>query len=359
MPYKKDGTGVIYCLISPSGRRYIGQTWHIHVRMSTYKTSLDRVKPQIKLYKAFCKYGFENFEIEILDYCFTQKQMDDAEYYWIKFYDSINTGYNIKEGGRGGKHTNESNKKNRYSNARYEYTITHPDGSITITKSLNEFCEKYNLIKQSMHKLSSGRQKIYGKWKVTREKIKGSKGHRKVSDELKERLSKQRVGKKRSKETIENIKNAISNREITDEYIEQMRQNGLNADRQKIGEKLKGRVMGEEWRRKISESNKGRLPWNTGKNLSDEHRKKISESQKGREGPMVGKKHTKEAKQKIVDSSCKYEYTIISPEDDIFVVYSLNQFCKDNNLTHQCMMQIINGKQKQHKGWTVTRKLRD
>ena len=38
----------------------------------------------------------------------------------------------------------------------------------------------------------------------------------------------------------------------------------------------------EETKRKISEANKGLIPWNKGKQFSEETRRKMSEAQKGR-----------------------------------------------------------------------------
>lgn len=50
------------------------------------------------------KYGKENFENHIIEWCETPEKMDEREIYWIKKYDCTaksKTGYNIAEGGQG------------------------------------------------------------------------------------------------------------------------------------------------------------------------------------------------------------------------------------------------------------------
>lgn len=44
-----------------------------------------------------------------------------------------------------------------------------------------------------------------------------------------------------------------------------------------------GKPRSEETRKKLSESHKGKLPWNTGKHFSEETRRKMSEKAKGRQ----------------------------------------------------------------------------
>ena len=90
----RNGYGFIYCYTSPSGKKYIGKT----------KTSLkERAKNNAKGYKgcpvfynAIQKYGWENFEVEILEEV-PLDVIDDAEVEYILLYDTSNKeiGYNI------------------------------------------------------------------------------------------------------------------------------------------------------------------------------------------------------------------------------------------------------------------------
>lgn len=52
-----------------------------------------------KLYRAFRKYGRNKFVIETI--CETNNP-DKDEQFWIQYYDSVNNGYNITYGGKGG-----------------------------------------------------------------------------------------------------------------------------------------------------------------------------------------------------------------------------------------------------------------
>lgn len=98
---------VIYKITSPSEKVYVGQTWNWSKRKSTYKSLY--CKGQAFLYHSFIKYGFENHEVEIIEYLpliTSQEELDNREIYWWKYYKDIGVEMlNIKEPGRGGKHS--------------------------------------------------------------------------------------------------------------------------------------------------------------------------------------------------------------------------------------------------------------
>lgn len=67
-----------------------------------------------KFYRAIRKYGKSNFVIEKIDESDNQEELDEKEFYWICFYDSVNNGYNTKDSkGKCGGDTlsNHPNKK--------------------------------------------------------------------------------------------------------------------------------------------------------------------------------------------------------------------------------------------------------
>lgn len=58
----------------------------------------------------------------------------------------------------------------------------------------------------------------------------------------------------------------------------------------------------EETKCKISEANKGNIPWNKGKHHPEETKRKISEASRGERNGMYGKKHSEETKIKLSEA---------------------------------------------------------
>ena len=75
------------------------------------------------------------------------------------------------------------------------------------------------------------------------------------------------------------------------------------------GDGVSGFKHSEKTKKKISEANKGKTPWNKGKTHSEEIRKKMSESLKGENNPMYGKRHSEKTRKKISESKSKAQNT--------------------------------------------------
>lgn len=89
----------------------VGQSWDITERWANYKRL--ECKRQRKIYNSLLKYGYDGFEKIILEELVnpTQKLLDEREDYWMKFYNSIESGYNIRGAGSRGRHSEETKKK--------------------------------------------------------------------------------------------------------------------------------------------------------------------------------------------------------------------------------------------------------
>lgn len=110
----------VYIHISPSGKKYIGQTklkpeerWGKDGAgyLRKYKGSDKYHQPAFA--QAILKYGWDNFEHEIIASNLTKNKADNLEKLLIKKLDTTNPkyGYNIKEGGSNGRHSEETKQK--------------------------------------------------------------------------------------------------------------------------------------------------------------------------------------------------------------------------------------------------------
>ena len=92
--------GIIYKLSSPSGKEYIGQTTESRFdsRMNCHKNMNDDCTA---LNKAITKYGWNNFNIEVLGKTSYIHKLDDYEKKFIQLYKTYGKGYNLTMGGKG------------------------------------------------------------------------------------------------------------------------------------------------------------------------------------------------------------------------------------------------------------------
>lgn len=94
--------GYIYKITNTlNDKIYIGQTIKtVQKRFTQHKNNSNKEYfSQIVLYKAFNKYGIENFICEEIEEIPNDK-LDEREKYWIEYYDSYFNGYNSTLGGR-------------------------------------------------------------------------------------------------------------------------------------------------------------------------------------------------------------------------------------------------------------------
>ena len=98
--------GIIYCYTNKiNGKKYIGQTINPQLRYNAHRSSYQNPKDKEQnslLHRAFRKYGFENFQYEIL-----VKDIDSIDvlneleiYYIKKFNCKTPNGYNVEDGGK-------------------------------------------------------------------------------------------------------------------------------------------------------------------------------------------------------------------------------------------------------------------
>lgn len=100
---------IIYKLTNTVNNKvYIGQTWNsMPHRFGQHFTSSNCKK----LYSALRKYSKEKFAMEFITVTNTQEIADYLESQFISKFDSINNGYNIRDGGSRGKLSAETKRK--------------------------------------------------------------------------------------------------------------------------------------------------------------------------------------------------------------------------------------------------------
>lgn len=93
--------GLIYKYTSKTtNKSYIGKTLHSNYTRRHNKHKYE--KDDSHFGRAKTKYGYEDFELSIVEDNIPADKLDEREIFWIAEYDSFNNGYNSTKGGEGG-----------------------------------------------------------------------------------------------------------------------------------------------------------------------------------------------------------------------------------------------------------------
>jgi group I intron endonuclease len=122
--------GYIYILTSPSGKSYIGQTYH-HVERR-FKAHQKGSSECVAIYRAIQKYGWENFKKDWYE-CPDEDLNFDEELLVREMETLAPGGYNLREGGGNrGKMSDETRRKMseaQQGEKHYLYGKTHKEGT--------------------------------------------------------------------------------------------------------------------------------------------------------------------------------------------------------------------------------------
>jgi group I intron endonuclease len=91
---------VIYKITNTiNNKSYIGQTNNITRRLRRHRN--DSRTLDSYLYRSVRKYGWEVFDVEIIEECNSKKELNERESYYIRKLNTYNDGYNMTLGGDG------------------------------------------------------------------------------------------------------------------------------------------------------------------------------------------------------------------------------------------------------------------
>jgi len=223
---------VVYALVSPTGRAYVGQTRDLQARLGYYSRGSCRSQP--RLFHSIDRHGFDEFLVFVLARCSTLQELSDVESNWTTTLGAHLDGMNCMIGGSVPTHSVSSKKKMSRSTAGslnpmwgkthspearqkisaahlgavrppserarlralhlgkpkspehrkkiskakcvFLYTVTDPQGTTTVTHNLKEFCRSTGASEWGLGEVARDRRGHSRGWTVTRRMANGSSG---------------------------------------------------------------------------------------------------------------------------------------------------------------------------------------
>jgi group I intron endonuclease len=131
--------GVIYKITNPNDKIYIGCTIDFKRRLSEYRRL--SINGQVKIYNSLSKYGFDKHVFEIIEEC-DNDTLHEREIYWIKYFNCIEEGLNIRLGNRTGSLTEDTKQKISAALKGRKNTWIKPGGGVKGYKYTEEQKQK-------------------------------------------------------------------------------------------------------------------------------------------------------------------------------------------------------------------------
>lgn len=279
---------IIYGLVFPNEKIYIGQTNNFNKRLSAHKNIKESYSNKY-LYYAIKKYGWENIQKEMLLEC-NMEYADFFERAFIFGYDSMNEkfGYNLESGGNKNKNISNQTKK-KHSIARKGKTY----------------------------------EEIYG-IEIAKKMINAKLGKKQTKEHIEKRIKKLRG----------HIVNASTKKKMSDARKKFIRDNNINMSGE--NNPWYGMHHSDDSKLKMSVSH-------TGKKLSDLHKMKLSENNGF---GMKGKHHSDETKKKMSKFNCKEINMYDKDENFIKSFESCKSASIELNIHKSSIHRMLSGKYK-------------
>lgn len=264
----------IYKIVNKlNGKVYIGQC------INSVESTLNYYGSGKIIRAAINKYGKDAFEKTILEVCNTREELNKKEIEYIEKYDSVATGYNISTGGNGGNLGETVNKKISETVKRL-WKSGHYDSV--------DWSNKPPVSEKTRHLLSIANLGRPGPWK-----------DKKLSEEHRKNIG---IGSR----------NAFMREEVKNNFLRAIRS--------------------DEHRKKLSESLRGKTPWNKDKTsvYSKDTLEKMSNSAKNRKIDPETEEMRRQKISKYFSENHPNTKKILDTRTDI-LYNSLVDFCKDTD----------------------------
>lgn len=209
--YPRETSGVYILTNKINGKQYIGQSWDITYRWSSHKS--EKRYPTFPLYRAIKKYGWDNFEKEILVIVGNQEDMDRYECLLIESMNTMTpSGYNCKDGG-GGKRTSEETKAKLSAAAKGK-----PKSPETRAK-MAEANRKKAKDPEFLKRVQEGRKNWKGHTEESKQKIREARAKQVVTEEHRKAMSDSQKGRKHSEESKKKMSESRKGKPKTPEHL--------------------------------------------------------------------------------------------------------------------------------------------
>jgi group I intron endonuclease len=219
-------SGIYKLTHKESGKIYIGQSKHLKIRLNEHRRcekSDDKKGSQSVVRRAIKKYGFDNFEYDIILYCEEGEYMDLMETRLINFFNClVPNGYNVRDGGNkvfiseeGRKRISKANsgrivteeQRKKLSESGKKAYLNNPR-SEEWRKKLSEALKGKKKSEEHKQKLSEYRKEFI---KNNPDSCKNFLG-KKHSEETKQKMKLAHLGKKLSQESINKLSASATGR---------------------------------------------------------------------------------------------------------------------------------------------------
>jgi group I intron endonuclease len=216
LPNQDNCFGTIYCTTNlVNGKKYIGQ----HKNSARNKNYIGSGK---FFQKSVNKYGIENFQKEILQYCVDKEDLNESEIYWIDYFGAVKSDlfYNVAPGGvafnKGIQHTEESCLKMSLLKKGRKPT-EESIAKMKRTKEIRKHTYDFSISEETKKKIS----------KTLTGRVGATKG-RKFSDEHRRKLSESHLGKKpiRPEGWVTPLKGRERSKDVIDKMVLSRIKNG-------------------------------------------------------------------------------------------------------------------------------------